>query len=516
MKCDAGIRGARAMILRVGLVAAAAALSGCKVGPDYKEPGDTSPDAYLESEGIERSNAVDLRVWWRTLHDEQLDTLVERALRGNLDLREAEARVREARELRSIAAAPLLPTVDAKAGYTRTENSNNRGGFGGFGNSSAFNSWMLGFDATWELDFFGRIRRDVESGDATIAARIYDTRDVMVTVTSEVARNYVDLRTQQRRLRITQENLNTQEQTVELVQARFDAGLTSELDVTRARANAETTRAQLPALEAQTRRTMHALAVLLGQNPETLAAELETHKAIPYSSDGIPLGLPSELLRRRPDIRVSERELAAQVARIGVATGDLYPKIVLNGNVGWQAEKLGEIFDASSAENGFGPSVTWRIFDYGRISANIRAESARAERALVRYERTVITALQEVEDALASYGRERARREILQRAVDAGQRAVDISNDLYRNGLTDFNAVLDAQRQLFISQDTLVQSEGLVTTNLVAVYKALGGGWDLMNVEGPPDGPVQEPAKVADESGNETLPTKQNRGAPPR
>lgn len=465
-----------------GLVLSAAALmllAGCVVGPNYTEPTINSPESFTEGKAWSTA-AGDIKQWWKNLNDPALDSLVERAIKGNLDLREAEARVREARELRQIARSSELPTINNSTGYKRQEDSENTGSpnsnFPRPGNS--YNAWNLGFDASWELDFFGRVQRGVEAAEGDVQSAEFTARDVLVTLTSEVARNYVDLRTQQQRLTITQSNLKTQEQTMSLAETRFKAGLTSELDVARAKANVETTRSQIPTIEASMRRTMHRLAVLLGQNPGTLLDELMVAKAIPASPATVPIGVPSELLRRRPDIRSVERQLAAQTARIGVATGDLYPRITLGGSVGWNANRFATLFDASSVAYSVGPALTWNIFDYGKIRANIRANSARSEQLLARYERTVITAFSDVEDALSNFTREQTRQGSLALAVVAGQRAVQLSTDLYQQGLTDFNAVLDAQRQLLSLQDQQIQSQGLVVTNLVALYKSLGGGWD--------------------------------------
>jgi NodT family efflux transporter outer membrane factor (OMF) lipoprotein len=462
-------------------------LAGCAVGPNYQEPAINAPEKWLDAQG-EAKKATDatnaaLTTWWKQLSDAQLDKVMDLALRGNLDLKLAEARVKQVRALRQGAASGLLPTIDATSGYQRREDSPNvgagLGNAGGFGRSGdAYNSWSAGFESSWELDFFGRVRRGVEGAEGDLQSAEFEARDVLVALTGEVARNYAELRTNQQRLEITLGNLKTQEETLALSTSRFDAGLTSELDVVRARANVETTRSAIPSLQSAVRASIHRLGLLTGQAPGALIAELSVAGRIPEPSGAVDAGVPSELLKRRPDLRSIERQLAAQTARIGVATADLYPRITLGGSVGWNASKIATLFDASSVTYGIGPSVSWNIFDYGRIRSNIAAQGAAAEQILVRYERAVLSAFVEVENALVSYTNEKVRRTSLRDAVAAGLRSVELSTELYKQGLTDFNAVLDAQRQLFLLQDTLMQSEGTVAANFITLNTALGGGWD--------------------------------------
>jgi len=477
-------------IIAVSAAALLVTLSGCKVGPNYVEPVIDSPTSWSE---IPASTPADLRQWWTRLNEPTLDTLVQRASAGNLELRQAIAAVREARELRQIARSSLLPTIDASGGYSRNEGSSNVGRSAArqFTDGGSYDLFQAGFDATWELDFFGRVSRGVEAAEAEVAVAEYNAADVMVIVTAEVVRNYIDLRTTQRRLVLARGNVATQQDTLALAESRFRAGLTSELDVARAKANVETTRSQIPSFEASERRSMHALAVLLGRSPGVLIEELATFSPIPVVNDTLTTGVPSELLRRRPDLRASERSLAGQTARIGVATGDLFPRFLLGGSVGWNASKFASLYDASSVAYSVGPSVTWNVFDYGRIRANIRAQSARAEALLAQYERNVIGAFQEVEDALVSYSRERVRQEALSNAVAAGQRAVELSSELYKQGLTDFNAVLDAQRQLFLLEDSQAESQGEIARQYVAIYKALGGGWGGAGGSDSTSGPIR-------------------------
>lgn len=480
---------------------ALSALTGCTVGPNYKRPAVAVPASFA-AESSTTQPSVDLARWWTTFNDPALDALIDRAVASNLDLRLATARLREARALRGVAGADLFPDVNVSGSYTRSRASENAfdfdgagGGTGGGGNGGGANPgfgnfavpgeerdlYQAGFDANWEVDVFGRVRRSVEAANADIGAAVEGRRDALVTLLAEVARNYVEVRGFQRRIDIARANLKTQQDTLELTGARFKAQLISELDVTRADAQVATTAAQIPALEAQRNQAAHRLAVLLGQEPGALLNELfsAAQPTIPSGPPEVPVGLPSDLLRRRPDVRRAERELAAATARIGVATADLFPRFSLTGSLGLQSEEFNDLASLDSRFFSIGPSVSWPVFDAGRIRSNIRVQDARQEQALVRYEQSVLTALEDVENALVGYGKERQRRTSLQRAVDANRRSVEMATQLYDRGLTDFLDVLEAQRALFASEDALVQSDRTISTNLVALYKALGGGWEL-------------------------------------
>ncbi len=478
--------------------AAALSLAGCAVGPDYKAPQTQAPAAWSEPlEAGVKAGPADLRKWWTTLGDPALDSLIERAVAGSLDLREAAARVREARAQRGVAASELWPEVDVTGSYSRSRASENGafvGGSGGggapvAGRNEATDLYQAGFDASWEIDVFGRVRRSVEAADADIGAATEAHRDVLVTLLAEVARNYVELRTFQSRLEIAQQNVKVQQATVDLSRSRYEAGLTSELDVARSESQLATTQSQIPVLDTGVKTAAHRLGVLLGQQPGALLGELAASKPIPPApgeagggggggGGGVPVGLPSDLLRRRPDIRRAERDLAAATARIGMATADLFPRFSLTGSFGFQSTQVGDLVDGDSRFWSIGPAVRWPIFEAGRIRSNINVQGARQEQAAARYERTVLTAFEDVENALVAYSRQQARRASLEQAVAADLRAVDLANELYTRDLTDFLNVLDSQRQLFLLQDQLVESQGTVTTSLIALYKALGGGWD--------------------------------------
>lgn len=474
--------------------------AGCTVGPKYKRPESKTQD-HFGGDGS-ATQSVDIARWWTSFNDPTLNSLVDRAVVANLDLRLATARIRESRAQRGVVGSDLWPDVNLGGSYNHSRASenafsfdagsfNNGGGTGGgtgnpgFGNFAAPGQeqdlYQVGFDANWELDVFGRVRRSIEAAEADTAAAVEDRRDVFVTLLAEVARNYVELRSFQRRLAIARDNLKSQQETLDLTRAKLKAQIISELDVTRSEAQVASTASQIPSLEAQRNQAAHRLAVLLGQQPRALLDELlapADAAEIPAGPPDVPPGIPSDVLRRRPDVRRSERELAAATARIGVATADLFPRFSLTGSLGLQSQSFNDLGDYSSRFYSIGPSVSWPIFDAGRIRSNINVQNAKQEQALVRYEQSVLTALEDVENALVGYAKEQQKREQLKRAAEANRRSVEMARQLYDRGLTAFLDVLEAQRNLFISQDALVQSEANVSTNLVALYKALGGGWE--------------------------------------
>lgn len=474
-----------ASIVRWSAAAATLLLAGCTVGPDYTPPQPATPDSFhaLAAEQGGPSKFVgataDLARWWASLKDPMLDSLVERAVGSNLDVKIAASRVRESRAQRGIAAAAELPSVDAKGSYERSRTSENTFNQQGRSqDSSGSDLFQAGFDASWELDVFGGIRRSVEAADAEIQVAEESRRDVLVSLLAELARNYVETRTFQRRIALADQNIALQKDTLDLTMTRFNAGLTSELDVAQARAQLETRRSQVPPLRIGLAQSVHRLSVLLGQEPGTLLAELNAVAPIPGVPVEVPVGVPSELLRRRPDIRKSERELAAASARVGVATSDLFPKFSLTGAFGLQSQQFGDLFDLNSRYWSIGPSVRWPVFEGGRIRANIEATNAREEQSMLAYSKAVLGALEETENALTSYNQEQSRRAFLAESVNANRRAYDLANQLYSSGLKDFLNVLESQRQLFEAEDQLAQSDRGVTANLIALYKALGGGWE--------------------------------------
>jgi NodT family efflux transporter outer membrane factor (OMF) lipoprotein len=460
--------------------------AGCTVGPDYQRPDTRVPPTWSEANypGIVTRSA-DLARWWEEFNDPLLSRLVNRAAGANLDLRLAESRVREARALRRVAESGAWPTVDVSGAYSRSRTSENafsssrenRGGSLST-RSGGQNLFRTGFDSSWEIDVFGGVRRSVEAADATIDASIEDRRDVLVTLFGEIARNYIDLRGFQRRLAVAENNLKAQQESLEIIRVRFQAGLASDLQVAQAEAQVNTTAAQIPALEALAKQAAHRLDVLLGIQPGSLSTELSADAPIPALPPQAQVGLPSELLRRRPDIRRAERQLAAASAEVGVATADLYPKFSLSGAFGVQSISASDWFSAPSRFWSIGPAVRWPVFDAGRIRANIDVRTARQEQAMTQYEKTVLTAFEDVENALVTYAKEQRRYQSLMDAVAANRRALALADELYKNGLVDFLNVLDSQRALYLAESDLAQSEATMATNLVALYKALGGGWE--------------------------------------
>jgi NodT family efflux transporter outer membrane factor (OMF) lipoprotein len=456
-------------------------LAGCNVGPNYQPPTPPMPASY--GQPTTRPLTADIARWWATFNDPTMESLIRRGIESNLDLQLAEARIRESRAARGIAYADYWPTVDTNASYQRSSRSNNTATFNNPGGGVNFGPretdfFQVGFDSTWEIDVFGGVRRSVEAANADIQASVENRRDVLVTLLGDIAQNYIVLRGRQRELDITQANLKSQQETLNLTQARFKAGLVGELDVARAQAQVAATTSLIPQLEQQVQQTMHRLSVLLGEEPQALAAELGPVGPIPSGVGVVPSGLPSDLLRRRADIRRAERQLAAQTARIGVATADLFPRFTLTGALGLQSQKFTNLFENNSLFWNIGPGVTWNIFNAGKVRSNIEVQNARQQQALVTYQQTVLNSLEEVENAIVAYDREQSRRVSLAQAVDANRRAVDLAQQLYSRGLVDFLNVQESQRNLLLAEDTLAQSEALVSTNLVALYKALGGGWE--------------------------------------
>lgn len=451
-------------------------LFGCTaVGPDYHSPDVSAPERWSAAMAgglsAELTDPEKMVSWWKTLDDPGLTSLIERARAGNLDLRQAMARVREARARRGIIRADRFPTLNTTGSASVNRSSEELGG------GTEFDLYAVGFDAGWELDLFGGVRRAVEAADATLAASKEGLHDVMVSLLAEVALNYVELRSFQTRLSIAEANQKAQEQTYEITQARAASGLTSELDVEQARYNLEETRSQIPPLRIGIQQAENRLAVLLGQNPGTLKDELTGPAVIPVPPLEVAIGVPAEVLRRRPDVRRAERLLAAQTARIGVATADLYPSFFLSGSIGLEALSLGNLIESGSRTYGLGPSFHWNLFDSGRIRQNIEVQDALQEQALLSYESSVLAALAEVENSLVAYADEQVRRQSLAEAAGAAGRAVELAQNQYTSGLIDFQNVLNAQRALLSLESQLAQSEGAVTSNLIGLYKALGGGW---------------------------------------
>jgi outer membrane protein, multidrug efflux system len=447
-------------------------LAGCSVGPNYHAPKVAAPVQWE----VGTNTAPTIVEWWKTFNDPELNSLVERAVRANHDLRIAEGRLREARALRAGAIWDFGPTLTGSAGYTDAQRA------------AAAQSFTIKklhtdlydahFDAAWEIDIFGGKRRALESANAQFTAVEEDRRDVLVTVLAEVARNYVEVRGVQQRLAIARKNITAQSESADIARARFNAGLTSELDVKQAESLQATTQAQLPLLDTAVKQGIHRLSVLVGQQPGALLAELSTDAPIPVTPPNVPVGLPSDLLRRRPDVRRAERQLASASADIGVQTAELFPKFSLIGTGGFQSLSASDWIGPQGKYWSAGPTVTWRFLDFGRIHAQVNAANARQQQSLAAYEKAVLISFEDVENALVAYANEQVRYHALIDAVDADRRALSLANELYTKGLGDYLTVLVTQRSLFEVEDQLADSQRTVTSNLVALYKALGGGWE--------------------------------------
>ena len=452
-------------------------LSGCRaVGPDYQAPALAAPTG--EPPQVAAGQVLssdDVAAWWTVFNDPALTRLIGQSLSSNRTMRAATARVREARARLSVSRAGLLPTVDAAGAYERFRNSDNAG-IAGDGDH-----YRAGFDAAWELDLFGRRRRSVEAAQAAFESECATLENVWVSLAAETALTYVELQTVRQRRAVAEKNLALQQDTLEILLSRASSGLGDNLAVEQARYNLERTRATLPGLLSAEAAACNAVAVLTGVMPGELAAEQVAAAPIPSAPPRTLAGLSAELLRRRPDIRAAERRLAAQTARIGEAEADLYPTFKLNGSVGLESLDEGSFFKTGSRYFALGPSVSWPVFTAGSVRANIEVQNALQEQALAAYELAVLESVRELRDALEDYAREFDRLEALGKAAAAARAAVAIAQDQYKNGLADFNGVLDAQRSLLTFEEAVTLSEGAVTTHLIRAYKALGGGWSALD-----------------------------------
>ncbi|HEX4125086.1 MAG TPA: efflux transporter outer membrane subunit [Tepidisphaeraceae bacterium] len=471
--------------------------TGCMVGPDFHPVSYSTPARFVNPgapsiqpttrSSLTVSDPVQVIQWWRTFNDPTLDSLIDRAVVDNYDLRQATSRLREARAQVGLAASALYPQVNGDASYTRSgtgsggvvTTTGRKGAIVAHTTSTRSDFYVAGFDAAWELDVFGGLRRGVESADASLAAAVEDRRDVMVTLLAEVATDYVALRQFQREVDIARENLASDEHIEALTREKFGAGFAANLDVANAAAEVATTKAAIPILQTEAQQEIYSLSILLGEEPGALMQELSKSKPIPLTPPRVPIGLPSDLLRRRPDIRAAEADYHAATANVGVAVADLFPKFSLTGNLDDEGTRLKALGNWSSNVWQFGPSVSLPIFTGGQIRSNIEVQNALQQQALYTYDQIVLTALQDVDNALIAYANDQARRDALVDSVKYNRQALDLSTRLYNTGLGEFLNVLTAEQSLFSSEDALAQSQGTVATDLAALYKALGGGWQI-------------------------------------
>jgi outer membrane protein, multidrug efflux system len=456
------------LVAGISLMAAA-----CAVGPNYKAPA-TPPAAFQNADPAVFTAANPEAEWWKAFGDPVLDQLVGQAFSANLDLKIAVARVAEARALFSEQKLDLLPHVTADGTYVKS----NQQQPGSNGQRVESQTYQAGFDAGWEIDLFGRVRRGVEAAGAEAGAAQAELRDAQVTVAAEVARNYLELRGAQARLKVANRNLETQRETVRLTKVRFDAGAGSPIDVASAQARLNATEAAIPVLITAEKRANYRLAVLTGQRPGALDALLVSRETdVRPLVTALPIGDAGDLLRRRPDVQAAERRLAAQTAQVGVATADLFPRVSVTGFVGFLSGTSAGFGAGASKAWSVAPSVSWPALDLGSAHARLRAARARDDAALANYDQTVLRALEDLENALVSYRQQQSQLVSLTNQAAASRRAAELARIQYKEGGIDFLVLLDAERTLLAAEDSLSVAETGVNTDVVAIYKALGGGW---------------------------------------
>tara|TARA_R110002096_G_scaffold147220_11_gene306933 strand:+ start:1225 stop:2664 length:1440 start_codon:yes stop_codon:yes gene_type:complete len=460
-------------------------LAGCTVGPDFESPAVSgmTPASWRAGTGITSESPSQLGQWWKRLDDSTLNRLVSQAIERNHDVRFAESRVRQAIAARRATAGQLYPSLGTAHSATRLQSSSAT-------TTSTLQPRVVeshahGFESSWELDLFGGIRRSVEAADADIETSEEDLRNVLVSVISEVALNYVDYRSFQERLGIARSNLKSQLETLEFVRSRQQAGLAENLEVSQAVSNAENTRAQIPSLQTSATAAKNRLATLLGSAPGEVDSLLGTSPALPDVPTRIGVGIPAETIRRRPDVQAAERALAAETARTGVAIAELYPKFALNGSIGVEALKFSDLFSGGADVFNIGPSASWNLFRAGAVKANIEVQDAVQRQALISYEQSILVALEEVENALTALANQQIRERALAKSAEASATAAELARSQFEDGgLTSFLDVLDAERTRLSAEDSLATSQAQIVSNLIQLYRTLGGGWETVRPRG--------------------------------
>lgn len=465
-------------------------LSGCMIGPDFTRPPTKVSATWLDADDQRvRTEPAEYRNWWRVFDDPTLERLVDWAYKENLSLRITGVRVLEARAQLGIAVGELFPQTQQASGslqYNRPSQHSSQASLSPSGSSSSIRFWQsqIGLGANWEIDFWGKFRRAVQAGNASWLASVANYDSALVSLTANVANSYILIRTFEKRIAITRQNVETQKESLRIAEVRYQYGTASQLDVDQAKTVLYNTEASIPPLEAQLRQAKDALSVLLGLTPSHLTDELAGSSDIPVSPPDVIVGIPADLLRRRPDIRNAELQAAAQCAQIGVAKAELYPAFSLIGNFGFVSTDLGksslsDMFKWSSRNIQTGPSFQWNILNYGQITNNVRVQDARFQELLITYQNTILTAQQEVEDNLIAFLKAQEQAEFLAKSATAARGALDLATRQYREGIVDFTTVLIAQQSLLVVQDNLAATLGSIAGNLVGVYKALGGGWEI-------------------------------------
>ncbi len=467
-------------------------VAGCtKVGPDYVRPKTAVSQTWLE-DGDKRvkTEPAEYRNWWKAFKDPTLDRLIDSAYRENLTLRIAGARVLEARAQLGIATGQLYPQTQQATGSVLKERASAGTPFAGSslasGKFGGISFWQdqVGLTANWEIDFWGKFRRAIESADAGLLASIANYDSTLVSLTGDVANFYITIRTLKRRLDIARHNVQLQRESLQIAEARFEGGTTSQRDVEQARTVLAGTQATIPILDTQLRQAKNALSVLLGLPPDRLIEQLQGKDDIPAPPAQVAVGIPVDLLRRRPDVVAAEYNAAAQCAQIGVSKAQLYPALSLSGSFGLLSSdvgtaKLSDMFDWRNRNGSIGPAVQWNIFNYGQITNLVRVQDARFQQLLITYQNTVLSAQREVEDNLIAFLRTQEQATFLKESAEAALRSLDLAVLQYREGITDFTTVLTAQQSLLSAEDSLASARGNISLNLVGVYRSLGGGWEI-------------------------------------
>lgn len=470
------------MIRQLVCTCAALGLAGCTVGPRYAEPEQEYPDTWSHVESSAGTKATSSEAintkWWSVFEDPLLEQFITTAAEHNKDLDIAMANVRSARALRQIERSALLPSIGVGAGASRTKSS---AAISSFNSGQIRNTYDAGFDASWEIDLFGGNRRAFEGSDARVGVAIANYQDVMQSTLSDVARTYYEARGLQKRIANTKQSTQLLKETFDVVRDRFAVGETSDFDLSRAQSEYELTHARIPNLQGELKVTIYTLSVLLGRPPEALLAQMESVKPLPVPPDMVPVGLRSDILRRRPDIRAAERMLAASVADIGAQTAELFPSFFLTGDIGTQARVFGDLANGNSGVWSLASFIQWSVFDGGAIRARVELQKAESVAALAQYEKSVLEALRDAEAALSRYAEELETRQRLAKGVQSRRKAVTLAKDLFDAGEEDYLAVVDAERQLIASEDDLIISETNSITKLVALFDTLGGGWDMFS-----------------------------------
>ncbi len=475
-------------LLRIAVFAVCFLFAGCAtVGPDFQQPEVEVADNWLEAKDSKvDTTQTEYRDWWKVFNDPVLNRLIDNAYSQNLSLQVAGLRILEARARLGIATGLQYPQSQSVQGsYARSRSSENASPFSNLPPSiggdidNTVNVWSTSFDIAWEADVWGRFRRGIEAADANLAAHMLNYDAVLVSLTGDVALTYTVIRTLEQRLAYVRENVRLQQSGLDLAQARFDFGATSELDVQQSKSLLNSTEALIPFLEMNLRRAKNILSLLLGMSPSELANILGRSGSLPIAPTRAAVGIPADLIRRRPDVRAAEMAAAAQSAAIGVAQSDLYPQFVLAGSIGLAGETFSDQFESGSADGFFMPLINWKIFNYGRIKNNVRAQDARFQQLVLTYENVVLNAMREVEYGLTGFLRSQEEVGYLDQAVTASQRSVELSLFQYEEGMVDYQRVLDSQTSLLRQQDSLVEAQGRIVSSLVLTYRALGGGWQL-------------------------------------